>query len=236
MTARTDDWRPLTASTHHRNQRHLVLAAGCASWVAGGVGYVILEGLAASAFRPQYSYAHNHISDLGVTSRRVVAGRVIDSPLACLMNLGFYLQGALFFVGAVLVARALAGRNTGLFVTLAATNAIGNLLVGTVHSGPVAEADGVQWMHGTGAVLAIVGGNAAILTGSSLVARAGGPRWYRIGSLGLAVLGLLSFTLFVVDSKTATINMLPAGVWERGSVYTIIVWQILTAAYLLARR
>lgn len=213
-----------------------MFAAGAAAvWIAAGVGYVVLEAVAAAGFRPRYSYANNYISDLGVTSRGIFAGRMIDSPLAYLMNTGFYLQGTLFLVGAVLTVRGLGTKKAGLFLTLAAMNALGNLLVGTVHSGPIAQADGTTWVHATGAFLAIVGGNAAILAGSSIVHDAGGPRWYRAASIGLAVLGLLSFVMLAVDSKTSAVNIVGHGAWERSSVYSIIGWQLLTAAYLLVR-
>ena len=36
-------------------------------WITAGVGYLTLEAIAAASFRPQYSYAHNYIGDLGVT-------------------------------------------------------------------------------------------------------------------------------------------------------------------------
>jgi hypothetical protein len=79
----------------------------------------------------------------------------------------------------------------------------------------------------------VVDGSAAILAGSSILRNANAPQWYRVASIGLAVLGLLSFVMLVVDSKTAAISILPDGVWERGSVDSIIVWQVFTAAYLL---
>jgi hypothetical protein len=132
------------------------------------------------------------------------------------------------------MVRAFANRGGALFLTLAATNAVGNFLVATVHSGPIAQADGTTWVHDTGALLAIVGGNAAILAGSSIVRNVSGP-WYRGVSVGLAVLGLLSFMLFVIGLKIAAINVLPPAVWERCSVYSIIAWQMFTAAYLLTR-
>lgn len=80
----------------------------------------------------------------------------------------------------------------------------------------------------------IAGGNAAILAGSAIVRNVGGAQWYRAASVGLAVLGLLNFLMFVIDSATASMSILPGGVWERSSVYSIIVWQMFTAAYLLA--
>ena len=162
----------MTISTQDANRRRLFATSAAAVWIAAGLGYVILEAIAAAGFRNPYSYAHNFISDLGITSRGMFQGRMIDSSLACLMNTAFCLQGALFLVGAVLIVRALEAQWAGLFLTLAAANAVGNIVVATFHSGPAAHADGTIWVHQTGALLAIVGGNAAILVGSSIVRHA----------------------------------------------------------------
>ena len=83
-------------------------------------------------------------------------------------------------------------------------------------------------MHAVGAVLAIVGGNAAILAGSSII---GG--WHRKVSVALGAFGLLSFMTFMIALSSA---VLPLGVLERCSVYSITAWQLLTGAWLLSRR
>jgi hypothetical protein len=83
------------------------------------------------------------------------------------------------------------------------------------------------------AVLAIVGGNAAILAGSPLVTA---PRYYRVASVGLATLGMSSFVLLALASTTSATLILPNAVWERTSVYTIIAWQVLSALELLAHQ
>ncbi|HXO46433.1 MAG TPA: DUF998 domain-containing protein [Mycobacterium sp.] len=196
------------------------VSAGVA-WLSAGLAYLTLEGIAAAAFRPHYSYAHNFISDLGIPSN--------DSPLAWLMNTAFCVQGTLFLVGAILTARAVAPRKARAFVTLAAANAVGNLLIAAFHSGPAARAEETAWVHAIGAVLAIVGGNAAILAGSRIVSG-----WHRKVSAALGAFGLLSFVLFVIELKGS--SALPLGVWERCSVYSITAWQLLTAAWLLSRR
>ena len=103
------------------------------AWLSAGLGYLTLEGIAAAAFRPHYSYANNLISDLGIPSG--------NSPLAWLMNIAFCLQGTLFLVGAVLTVRAVEARKAGLFVTLAAANAVGNLLIAAFHSGPASQVE-----------------------------------------------------------------------------------------------
>jgi len=206
--------------------RRSYAVSAAVAWMSGGLAYLILEAVAAKAFRPHYSYAHNYISDLGVTSG-------LDSPRAWLMNTAFCLQGSLFLGGAILATRAVRARKAWLFLTFAAANAVGNFLIAIFHSGPAAQADGTAWVHATGAVLAIVGGNAAILAGSAVI---DGPRWYRWVSAWLGVVGLISFTMFVIQLTTTADYVLPAAVRERGSVYPITAWQIFTAAWLLTRR
>jgi hypothetical membrane protein len=191
------------------------------AWLSAGLAYLTLEGIAAAAFRPHYSYARNFISNLGIPSG--------DSPLAWLMNTAFGVQGSLFLVGAILMVSAVTPRKAGLFLTLAAANAVGNLLIAAFHSGPAARAEGTAWVHAIGAVLAIVGGNAAILAGSRIVSG-----WHRKVSVALGAFGLLGFVLFVIELKAS--SALPLGVWERCSVYSITAWQLLTAAWLLNRR
>ena len=195
--------------------------SGAAAWITAGLAYLTLEAVAAEAFRPRYSYARNFISDLGIPSD--------DSPLAWLMNTAFCVQGTLFLVGAILTVRAVAPRKALVFVTFAGANAVGNLLIAAFHSGPAARAEGTAWVHAVGAVLAIVGGNAAILAGSRVV-----NGWHRKVSVALGAFGLLSFMLFVIELKGS--SALPLGVWERCSVYSITAWQLLTAAWLVSRR
>lgn len=144
------------------------------------------------------------------------------------MNTAFAVQGTLFLAGAVLMVRAM-GRHGRVFLVCAAANAVGNLIVAAVPSGPT----GIAGLHVSAAVLAIVGGNAAILAGSPFV---GVGRYYRAASVGLAALGLMSFVSLAVESTASLAVLLPAAVWERTSVYTIIAWQLLSATVVLARR
>jgi hypothetical membrane protein len=202
---------------------HWTMSAAMA-WLVAAAGYLALEAVAACGTWPHYSYTRDYISDLGIPSA---------SPWAYLMNTAFGLQGTLFLLGAILVVTA-AGQPARWFVALVAANAIGNIAVAIVHSGPAAHANGTIWVHEAGAVLAIVGGNAAIVAGSAVVGSQG-PRWYRTVSVGLGVPGLLSFVVLVLDMTIKAIRVPPPAVWERASVYTIIAWQLLSAAYLLTR-
>ncbi|MBV8860390.1 MAG: DUF998 domain-containing protein [Mycobacterium sp.] len=213
----------MTQSGRRISRRRFYAVSAAAMWIFGPLTYLILEAVVAAAFRPHYRYAHNYISDLGVPSN--------NSPLAWLMNSAFCLQGVLFFAGAILICRAFEPRKAELFLMLAAANAVGNTVIAAFHSGPVAQADATAWVHVNGAVWAIAGGNAAIAAGASIFRNAGGPLWYRRVSVGLAALGLLGFVMFVVE-LTAPVYVLPPAVWERGSVYPIVAWQMLTAAVL----
>jgi hypothetical membrane protein len=195
---------------------------GAALWIVGVVGYLSLEAFTAADYRPAYSYATNYISDLGATG-----------PRAPLMHAAFFLQGSTFLAGAIFIAgcpRLNAGIPRGgrayLFLALSVVNAVGNILVGTVHSGMV---------HVAGAVLAIVGGNAAILAGYTLLDRNVGHlrRWYGDISKTVAALGFLCLFMLTIGWTSTTSALLPIGVWERGSVYSIFLWQLLTAAWLL---
>jgi hypothetical membrane protein len=205
--------------------RRSTLALGAAVWIAAAVAYVVLEFLAAVAL-PGYSYAEHYISSLGVP---------VLSPRAYLMNAAFFLQGTLFVVGAVVVARAVRARGTGvLFVGLAVITAAGDYLIGVVHGGSPLRNDGYEWLHGLGAVLAIVGGNAAVIVGTVVTGRAVAVRAYRPVGVLIGVVGFVVFSMLQNYNHWA-IDYAPIGVVERGCVYTIMIWQVFTGVVLLTR-
>lgn len=181
----------------------MIRAAAC--WLAAGAAYLGLEALAATGVSG-YSYSHHLISDLGTP----------DSPLRWAMNTAFVVQGTLFCAGAAFLARSVRSRNPVLFVSFAAANAVGNVLVALVPSTSPAA-----WVHVAGAALAIVGGNCAILAGARFVS---GRRWYLTTSYVTGVAGLTSAALITLGGAVA----------ERASVYTIIGWQVLSAVVMLS--
>ena len=187
-------------------------------WLTAGVAYVGLEAITAAAY-PGYRYAHGFISDLGRP----------DSPLSHLMNAAFVVQGTLFFAASVSLTRTVRVRRPGAFMGFAAANGVGNVIVAMVPSGTA----GIAWVHVSAAMLAIVGGNAAILAGHRFVSDS---RWYRAASVALAALGFLSFVLLAVAAVSTATVVLPGAVWERASVDTISGWQVLSAIERLAHR
>ncbi|HYR15783.1 MAG TPA: DUF998 domain-containing protein [Mycobacterium sp.] len=194
-------------------------------WIVGAAGYLIAEKLAAATVKGHYSYTHNYISVLGVPAW---------SRFAYLMNGAFYVQGALLFIGAVLVVRAV-GRRGVFFLIFTAATAVGNFLVATVHGGsPLAAGEGMQW-HMAGALLVLIGGNAAIVAGSSIVASAVDARWwYRGVSLLIAAMGFASF-LMLANYNVRGYKYAPVGLVERVPVYSILAWQVFSAVVLLTR-
>ena len=141
---------------------------------------------------------------------------ISDLGVSAVMNVGFMVHGSLFLLGAVVIARGCpSGWGRRAFVVAAAANALGNVLVGAFRSGN-------HW-HVVGAGLAIVGGNVAVIVAG--VARR--RRW----SVVLGVVGLSCLLALVLDGS----RNVPAGLVERGSVYSIIVWEIAMGAVLLRR-
>jgi hypothetical membrane protein len=188
-------------------------------WLIAGATYLAAEAIAAAAY-PGYSYARNYISDLGIPYP--VAGA--HSALAWVMNFGgFILDGVLYGAAALIAFRSGASRA---FLLLALLHAVGTIVVGAAHSGPREVASGMHHLHVLGAAMAIIGGNAA-----SIVAGGFGPPAYRSISLGLGLFGLLSLVMLEAN-RMLGMAILPDAVFERGSVYAITAWEILTGVML----
>ena len=195
-------------------------------WLFGAAVYLVCEAIAAARF-PGYSYVDNYISELGVLA---------------LMNVGFMVHGSLFFVGAIVVSRSIPGMGWAgwSFVLAASANAVGNILVGAFRSG--------DQRHVVGAGLAIVGGNIAVVIAGIASRRVSSGylttfsaqnrrQFHRLGlngvyqcaSVVLGVAGLICLAVLILDRS----RLLPVGLVERGSVYPIIVWELMTAAAIL---
>ena len=199
--------------------------AGAIAFLVGGLQYVTLEAVAAAAWTdPRYDYLSNYISDLGVARAQVYQGRTVDSPLAWVMNTGFVLEGLLFALGAVALSVLFGTAARRLVVTFALLHCVGIVLVGlfdeTADAGPT---------HLAGAFLAIVFGNlTALAVGiATLVGRTRGravlPLWFAVASIGLPVLGFASEGVLLAGLADVRFD----GLFERGGVYSVTVWQLL---------
>ncbi|MEV7287124.1 DUF998 domain-containing protein [Streptomyces sp. NPDC093252] len=209
--------------------RSVWLPLGAVVLIVNAVQWVVSEAVAAAAWTdPPYSYARNYISDLGVPDCGVVfQDRVICSPEHTLMNTSFILQGILFAIGVLLIAQAVSGRKRTIARSLAVAHAVGFALVGVFHGSEDGPSYGLA-LHMIGAGIAIVGANSLLIMAGTL--RSPRPaRPYRIFSITVGVLGLLSLCLVGVSADLA-------GVFERASVYAWLLWSVVTGGLLLAGR
>jgi hypothetical protein len=107
--------------------------------------------------------------------------------------------------------------------------AIGYILVGTFHGSLQAQQNGTLPLHFTGAALAIFGGNTLALVL--------GLHWQKhaeTSTLGLLSIIVGAFGLLAAVALMSTFNAdVPSGLIERGSVYSIVLWELLVAVALL---
>ena len=197
--------------------------------IFSAVEYLVAEAITASAWAtPLYSYAANWISDLGVPDISTFQGREINSPLHDLMNLGFVTQGVLFLIASLVLLRLFPQASRVVYLPLALIYSVGIALVGIFHGSTAAAENGTVGYHFLGAFMAIPGGNAIAIVAGFQWRRLMMPRWLGRLSLTLGVVGMIGvFVLF------PTIGLVPSGMVERASVYTIQLWQLLVGIALL---
>ncbi|MCX4911207.1 DUF998 domain-containing protein [Streptomyces sp. NBC_00878] len=204
------------------------LPLGAVVLVVNAVQWVVAEAITAAAWTsPPYSYARNYISDLGVADCGTrFQGRELCSPDHALMNTSFMLEGILFATGVLLLAGLVEGRARRVIIALALAHGVGMVLIGLFHGTADGPAFGTA-LHVGGAGIGILCANTlAILAGA--LRGLGLPTAYRIFSVTVGALGLVSVALVGVSVSTA-------GAFERGSVYSWLLWSVVTGALLLAR-
>jgi hypothetical membrane protein len=207
----------------------LLVAAACFWFLAGAV-YLVTEAISAAGY-PGYSYAHDYISDLGIPYAQRIDGRQVLSSRAIVMNGGFVVEGLCFALAVLAFARAERDRSwtAYVFLLLGLVHSAGLVLIAFVHGGGRELAAGTFRWHMIGAGMAIVGGNLAILTASRLFRRLGPV--YRTVSALLGGSGLLSLSMLTIADWWPIVA---EGSAERGSVYAISAWEIMTGLLLLA--
>ncbi|MFF1685090.1 MULTISPECIES: DUF998 domain-containing protein [unclassified Streptomyces] len=209
--------------------RRVWLPLGAAILVVNAVLWVAAEAITAAAWTdPPYSYATNYISDLGVPDCGTrFQGRDICSPAHDVMNVSFMVQGILFALGVVLLARLVKGRARRVITALALAHGAAFVLVGLFH-GSGENSNLALAIHVGAAAIGILCANTVAIMAGSLPSL-GLPPAYRIFSITVGVLGLLSEVLVGVSVSTA-------GVFERGGVYSWLLWGAVTGFLVLVER
>ncbi|WP_437896588.1 DUF998 domain-containing protein [Sorangium sp. So ce124] len=201
--------------------------------VAGAVIFFLAEFIAAAAWTdPPYSYTHHYISNLGVRGPLEALGQFMNSPLAWVMNTGFFLFGILFFIG-VAALKGLRSWRRWAALVLGALVALGGVLL-AFNPGSGEPPDGAVDCHGLGAFASIVGGNVlVILLGRQRQQIGVTPKAGRV-MVVLGVFGLASMVAFLSVASSGA-NVL-VGLVERCAVYPILVGFICAGASIWNRR
>ncbi|MFI6909498.1 DUF998 domain-containing protein [Nonomuraea sp. NPDC050394] len=214
----------LTPGGHRMAQRR---TAG-AVLIAGGAIFFLAEFVAAAAWtNPPYSYTHHYISNLGVHGPSEAFGQFMYSPLAWVMNTGFFLFGITLFAGTAML-RGLRGRRRWAVLAPATLLAAGGILLAFFPgSGETADNAAIDY-HALGAFAGIVGGNVLIIMLGWLhrhvaIAQKTGKAMVVLGAIGLvALVGFLA----LAGSGT---NVL-IGLVERCAVYPLLIGLICAGA------
>ena len=184
-------------------------------FVLGSLYYIIAEAVCATFFKASIfnTYIFHAISELGFPYG--------NSPLFWLMNSAFILIGLTFIFGVFYKFREFIVKNNIAVYILTLIAGIGVVIVGLIHGGnPLTSG-----YHTFGAVMAILGGNILLILISRSMAEFG---TYQKITLVLGLFGLIVFWIMFFS-----INSIYMPVFERLSVYTMIVWAFLTGIYLL---
>ena len=181
----------------------------------GSLYYLIAEAISATFFNASLfnTYLFHTISELGIPNG--------NSPLFWLMNSAFILIGLALLFAVFYKFRDCIVKNNVVIYVFTAITSLGVIIVGLVHGGNPLTIG----YHAMGAVMAILGGNILLVLISRSMNDFGG---YQKATLILGIIGLVAF--WVMFFSMGSIYM---PVYERLSVYPLIVWSFLTGIFLL---
>lgn len=184
-------------------------------FLIGSLYYLIAEAISATFFNASFfnTYVFHTISELGIPNA--------NSPLFWLMNSAFILIGLTLVFGNFYKFKDFIIKNKTIFYIFTLITSIGVIIVALIHGGnPLTSG-----YHTLGAVMAILGGNILLVLISRSMAEFG---IYQKITLILGVIGLIVF--WIMFFNMGSIYM---PVFERLSVYTLIIWSFVTGVYLL---
>ena len=184
-------------------------------FIIGSLYYMIAEAISAFAFNNTFinTYVFHTISELGIPN--------MNSPLAFLMNSAFIIIGLSLLFGNFYKFKDFVIKNKTIFYILTLVASIGVIIVALIHAGnPLTDG-----YHSLGAVMAILGGNILLVIISRSMDEFG---IYQMVTLILGIIGLIAF--WIMFFNMGSIYM---PVFERLSVYTLIIWSFISGVYLL---
>ena len=183
--------------------------------IVGSLYYIIAEAVSATFFNASLfnTYVFHAISELGIPN--------LNSPLFWLMNSAFILVGLTLIFGYFYRLKDLIVKNKVAISIFTLITGLGVIIVGLIHGGnPLTSG-----YHTLGAVMAILGGNILLVLISKSMDDFG---VYQKITLILGILGLIAFWIMFFILKNPYMP-----VFERLSVYTLIIWSFLTGLFLV---
>lgn len=184
-------------------------------FLIGSLYYIVAEAISATFFNASLfnTYVFHTISELGIPNG--------NSPLFWLMNSAFILIGLTLIFGNFYKFKDYIVKNKTAFNILTLITGIGVIIVGFIHGGnPLTSG-----YHTLGAVMAILGGNVLLVVISKSMGDSGA---YQKITVRLGIIGILVFWIMVFSMGNIYMP-----VYERISVYTLIIWSFLTGVYLI---
>lgn len=187
------------------------------SLLIAGIYYVLAEAVCALFYKDMLisTYLHHTISELGIPG--------INSPLYFLMNSAFIIMGLALLYTNFSELKNIIVKNRLLFYVLTLVTSVGVIIVGLIHGGnPLTSG-----YHTLGAVMAILGGNILLIVTSLSMNEKG---TYQKITLLLGVIGFIIFWIMFFNMNN---TFMP--VFERLSVYTLILWSFITGMTFMNR-
>lgn len=198
--------------------------------MAGGGIFFAAEFIAAAAWTdPPYSYSYHFISDLGVHGPSTGFGQYMYSPLAWVMNTGFFLFGLAALAG-VIMLRGVPARRHWRAIVPATFLAAGGVVLSQFPGSGEAIADGTAAYHGLAAFAAFIGGNTLVIMLGRMRGLLGFTRGQGRLLVSLGILGFACLAAFIAMTSAPAGNLI--GLVERGVVYPVLIGLIIAGAAL----
>lgn len=177
--------------------------------------YLLAEAISSIFFKDALinTYLFHAISELGIPGA--------NSPLSLLMNSAFVLIGLALIFSNFYKFKDFIIKNKILFYIFTLITGLGVIIVGLIHGGnPLTSG-----YHTSGAVMAILGGNILLILISRSMDEFG---QYQKLTLILGIIGIIAFWILFFNVKSIYMP-----IFERLSVYTLIVWSLITGFNLI---
>lgn len=183
-------------------------------FIVGSLYYILAEAISATFFNDSLlnTYIFHTISELGIPNA--------NSPLSMLMNSAFIFIGLTLVFGNFYKFKDYIIKNKTIFYIFTLITSIGVIIVGLIHGGNPLNSG----YHTLGAVMAILGGNILIVLISKSMDTFDK---YQKTTLVLGIVGLIAFWILFFNMQSIYMP-----IYERLSVYTLIIWSFITGCYL----